>query len=101
MANRYIQSAESRGSVVLMNLIPRRIAERQAPRSEAGESGAIIDICTFAQEKRIPSFLSQASELNPQPPSHQAAVEIKDALPFDESIGSDVVIADPESLDAN
>lgn len=25
-------------------------------------------------------------------------MEIKDALPFDESIGSDVVIADPESL---
>jgi hypothetical protein len=28
-------------------------------------------------------------------------MEIKDALPFDESIASDVVIADPESLDAN
>jgi hypothetical protein len=39
--------------------------------------------------------------LNPQPPSHQAAVEIKDALPFDESIASDVVIADRESLYAD
>ena len=73
MANRYIQSAESCGSVVRMNLIPRRIAERQAP----------------------------ASELNPQPPTYEADMEIKDALPFDESIASDVVIADPESLDAD
>jgi hypothetical protein len=61
----------------------------------------IIDIRTFDQEKRIPSFFSQASELNPQPPSHQAAVEVKDTLPFNKRIGSDVVIADQKSLYAD
>jgi hypothetical protein len=39
--------------------------------------------------------------LNPQPPTYEGAMEIKDAHPFDESIASDVVIADPESLGAN
>jgi hypothetical protein len=39
--------------------------------------------------------------LNPQPPTYKAAMEIKNALAFDESVASDVVIADPESLDAN
>jgi hypothetical protein len=39
--------------------------------------------------------------LNPKSPTYEAAMEIKDALPLDESIASDVVIPDPESLDAN
>ena len=83
-----------------MNLMPRRIAERQAPRSEAG-GRAIIDVSTLDQEKGITSFLSQASDLNPQPSRNQTAVRIKDALSFHERPASDVAVADPESFDAN
>jgi hypothetical protein len=41
------------------------------------------------------------SELNPKSPTYEGAMEIKDALPFDESVASDVVVAHSESLNAN
>ena len=61
----------------------------------------MIDVCTLYQQKGIPSFLSQASDLSPQTSRNQAAVQIKNALPFHECFGSKVVIADTEPLDAN
>jgi len=75
---------------------------REARTTKGGwRKRAIIDVCALDQEKGIPSFLSQASDLSPQTSSNQAAVQIKDALPFHERLGSKVVIADAESLDAD
>jgi hypothetical protein len=63
--------------------------------------GSIVDVCTLHQEKGIASFLSQASDLRPQTPSHQTAVQIQNALPLDERLASDVVIADRKPFHAN
>ncbi len=71
------------------------------PAERSWQERAIVDICAFDQEKGIPSSLSQASDLNPKSPSHQATVEIKNALSLDDSIASDVVITDPKWLYAN
>jgi len=54
-----------------------------------------------AQSHRREARTTKASDLSPQTSSNQAAVQIKDALPFHERLGAKVVIADAESLDAD
>jgi len=80
---------------------PKTHRREASPTERCRQKGPIIDVFTLDQEKGITSFLSQASDLSPQTSRNQAAVQIKDALSFHKRCASDVVVADPESFDAN